>query len=442
MAGKNAREVALDALTAWQAGGVWSARKLSDAIVRAGLDKRDSAFATYLCGGVLQSLLLLDYHIGRHSSIKLNKLETRVLCILRLGAFQLLFSDSIPESAAVNETVALCRGKDRRSAGFVNAVLRALASVDDPYDINEKDHIKRISIRYSHPEWICRELVEMVGPDRAEEVLAANNEAPPVTIQVNTLMKSSREVADALRDEGVDTAPHEIVPNCLNLQHTGAIDRLGAFRQGWFWVQDASSMLAVMALDPKPGERILDVCAAPGGKSFAAAVLSCGKAEITSLDISERKLKLVREGSERMGLGLRVGKADATVYDPEYDGKFDRIICDVPCSGLGIIRKKPDIRYMDRERADRLPELQLNILKNVSRYLKPGGLLLYSTCTWRDPENAGVVKRFLGENREFELEGFELPQPLGHIDTGMITLWPQNFHFDGFFICLMRKNNV
>lgn len=442
MARKNAREVALDALTAWQTGGVWSARKLSDAIERAGLDKRDSALTTYLCGGVLQNLLLLDYHIAQHSSIKLKKMETRVLCILRIGAFQLLFSDSIPKSAAVNETVALCKGKNRRSAGFVNAVLRAMTSIDDPYRIDENDKIKRMSIRYSHPEWICRELIESVGREKAELVLAANNEAPPVTIQVNTLLKNSQEVADALRAEGVEVSPHEIVPDCLNLQQTGTIDNLDTYKQGLFWVQDAASMLAIMALNPEPGESVLDVCAAPGGKSFAAAVLSGGEAIITSLDISERKLELVREGSERMGLKLRIGKSDAIVYKPEYAEKFDRIICDVPCSGLGIIRKKPDIRYIDQEKANKLPELQLTILSNISRYLKPGGVLLYSTCTWRKSENREVVNRFLSDNKEFELEEFELPSPIGHIKSGMKTLWPQNFAFDGFFICLMRKNNV
>jgi 16S rRNA (cytosine967-C5)-methyltransferase len=442
MAGKNAREVALDALTAWQTGGVWSDRRLSDAIVKAGLDRRDSALATYLCGGVIQNLLLLDYHIGRHSSIKLKKLETRVLCILRLGAFQLLFSGSIPGSAAVSEAVALCKGKDRRSAGYVNAVLRAMTSIEDPYRIDETDTIRRLSIRYSHPEWICKELVEYVGPEKAEAVLAANNETPPVTIQANTLRKSGQEVAEALTAEGVEVKQHEVVPDCMNLLQTGNIEKLKAFRQGWFWVQDAASMLAVTALNPKPGDSVLDICSAPGGKSFAAAVLSGGKARITSLDISERKLKLVQDGAERMGMDIRVGKSDATVFVPEYAGSYDRIICDVPCSGLGIIRKKPDIRYAGKERADRLPELQFRILSNASKYLKPGGLLLYSTCTWREQENRGVVKQFLGNNRDFELAGFELPPPLGRIDSGMVTLWPQKFHFDGFFICLMRKNNV
>lgn len=442
MAGKSAREVALDALTAWQAGGVWSARKLSDAIVKAGLDRRDAALTTYLCSGVLRNLMLLDYHIARHSSVKLKKMETRVLCALRLGAFQLLFSDSIPQRAAVNETVALCRGKNRRVAGFVNAVLRAMTSIDDPYEVREKNQVKRLSIMYSHPEWICRELIEALGEERAIDVLAANNEAPPVTIQINTLLKDSSAVADTLAEEGVKVEPHSVVSNCFNLYSSGNIEDLGAYRKGWFWVQDALSMLAVMALNPKQGDKILDVCAAPGGKSFAAAVLSGGGAEITSLDISAPKMELVREGSDRMEMKIRTGTADATEFIPEYFERFDMVICDAPCSGLGVIRKKPDIRYVDVERVAELPKLQSRILANVAKYLKPGGLILYSTCTWREAENGEVVSRFLEENPNYSLEGFVLPEPIGEVKAGRYTVWPETLTFDGFFICLMRKNNV
>jgi len=442
MSKKSAREVALDALVAWQTGGVWSARKLSEAIERAELDKRDSALATYLCGGVIQNITLLDYHIAKYSSIKLKKLETRVLCILRLGALQLLLSDTIPRNAAVNETVSLCRGKDRRSAGFVNAVLRAMTQIADPYDIRESDPVRYLSIRYSHPEWICGELLSVLGRDKAVKVLEANNEAPPVTIQVNTLRTGTDDLRAELEREGVVAARHRFVPDCLDLTNVGAIERLDAYKKGLFWVQDAASKLAVSALDPKPGDRILDACSAPGGKSFAAAALAGGGAEITSQDIHEGKLAFVREGALRLGMNLTVEQGDAREFKPELSGKFDKIICDVPCSGFGIIRKKPDIRFADENKIAKLPELQLAILSNVSKYLAPGGTLLYSTCTWRDAENVSVVNEFLNNNGGFKLKSFELPGPVGSVPDGMVTLWPQNFAFDGFFICLMRKNNV
>lgn len=439
---KNAREVALDALTAWETGGVWSARKLSEAISRAGLDKRDAALTTFLCGGVIQNRILLDYHIARRSSIRLKKLETKVLCMLRLGAFQLLFADSIPQSAAVNETVALCSKKDRRTAGYINAVLRAVARTDDPFEIEEKDRLRYLSVRYSHPEWICRELANAVGGSDAVKILEADNTAPPVTVQINTLRTDIEEVKCELEAEQVKAAPHAIVPDCLDLTETGTIDFLEAYRSGHFWVQDAASMLAVRALDPQPGDRIFDACSAPGGKSFAAAILSKGEAEITAHDIHEGKLEMISEGARRLGLKIEVGQGDASVNRPEYSGKFDKIICDVPCSGLGIIRKKPDIRFIPEEKAAALPALQSEILQNVSGYLKPGGTLLYSTCTWREAENISVVRGFLEKNPSFSLAKFELPAPLGRVDAGYITLFPQNFAFDGFFICLMRKNNV
>lgn len=442
MATKSAREVALDALTAWQTGGVWSARKLSEAIGRAGLDKRDSALATYLCGGVMQNIILLDYHIAKYSSIRLKKLETRILCLLRLGAFQLLLSDSIPQSAAVNETVSLCRGSKRRAAGFVNAVLRAMTGIADPFAIDESDPVRYLSVRYSHPEWIVRELLSVLDRDTAEKVLIANNEAPPVTIQVNTLRAQTDELQEALQREGVTAAPHKFVPDCLDLSSVGAIERLDAYSRGLFWVQDAASKLAVTALAPEPGDSILDACSAPGGKSFAAAVLARGGADITSRDIHSGKLSLVSEGAARLGLDLTVEPGDASVFDPELTGKFDKIICDVPCSGLGIIRKKPDIRFIDEKKLEKLPDLQLKILSNAAKYLKPGGILLYSTCTWRNAENVSVVSEFLENNSDFKLKSFDLPGPVGRVAGGMLTLWPQNFAFDGFFICLMRKNNV
>jgi 16S rRNA (cytosine967-C5)-methyltransferase len=439
---KSARRVALDALTAWQSGGFWSARKLSGAIVRAGLDKRDAAFATYLCGGVISNLLLLDYHIEKHSSVRLKKLETRVLCILRLGAFQLLLSDSIPASAAVNETVSLCGGRDRRTRGFVNAVLRRIAEIEDPYAIDKSDPVKYLSVRYSHPEWICRELLSVLDREKAEEVLGANNTAPPVTVLVNTLRADADELRMLLEAEGVRATPHAFVPNCLDLTGSGDIERLETYKKGLFWVQDAASALAVMALDPQPGEKIYDACAAPGGKSFAAAVLARGRASITSRDIHEGRVGMIRSGARRLGLDLEAETGDARVFGSEHEGAYDKVICDVPCSGLGIIRKKPDIRFADEKKFTGLPRLQLEILQNCSGYLRPGGRLLYSTCTWRREENARVVEKFLKANPDFSPEPFELPGPIGRISSGMLTLWPRNLHFDGFFICLMRKNNV
>ena len=261
-------------------------------------------------------------------------------------------------------------------------------------------------------------------PEKAEAVLAANNETPPVTIQANTLRKSGQEVAEALTAEGVEVKQHEVVPDCMNLLQTGNIEKLKAFRQGWFWVQDAASMLAVTALNPKPGDSVLDICSAPGGKSFAAAVLSGGKARITSLDISERKLKLVQDGAERMGMDIRVGKSDATVFVPEYAGSYDRIICDVPCSGLGIIRKKPDIRYAGKERRTGCLSCSSGS-EQCFKIPEARGTAALAHAP-EDRKTAGS-KAIPCNNRDFELAGFELPPPLGRIDSKWLHFGRKNF---------------
>lgn len=439
---KKVREIALDALTAWQAGGIWSAKKLSDAIKSSKLDRRDAGLVTFLTGGVLQNLYLLDYNIGIHSKIKPRKLETRVLSILRLGVFQLLFAKSIPANAAVNESVALCTGRNKRSKGYVNAVLRAVSRAGGVTDPQIQDPIKYLSVKYSHPEWICKELVEEYGYSFAELALAENNQVPPVTLQVNTVFTTVQDVIDSLEKDQVDVSRNKVLESALDITNSGPIDSLEGYKSGYFWVQDASSMLAVTALSPKPGSSLLDICAAPGGKTFAAYVLAGGKLRGVSSDIHPGKLELIREGANRLGFDPDVTLSDATVFREDLVNSFDYIICDVPCSGLGIVRKKPDIRYNSEESVGELPQLQHLILTNASKYLKAGGTLLYSTCTWRSAENSQVVERFLQENRGFSMVNYELPPPIGRVETGKMTLWPHLFGVDGFFICLLRKNNV
>ncbi|MDR1117247.1 MAG: 16S rRNA (cytosine(967)-C(5))-methyltransferase RsmB [Oscillospiraceae bacterium] len=441
MAKKTARAVAADALTGWQAGGIWSAKKLNEAIGQNELDSRDTALCIYLCNGVIQNAYLLDYHISAHSKIRINKLENRVHALLRLGAFQLLFAESIPKSAAVNETVALCRAKNERSSGYVNAVLRGIAQISDPYFVDAGDDMERISIRYSHPRWICDEIYDILG-DGSERAIAENNSAPPVTIQVNTLRCTAEELAGMLEESGISVVRHGFLRDALELRGTGNISRLPAYRQGLFWVQDTASMLSVKALAPKAGDKILDICAAPGGKSFAAAVLSGGKAEVVSCDISEKKLALVRHGAKRMKLKIKTALNDAKEFNPEFEAYFDKVICDVPCSGLGIIRKKPDIRYKDRESVLSLPGLQLEILETAKRYLKAGGELVYSTCTWRDAENRETVEKFIKNNPEFCTRVINISTKIEHKAENMVTLWPHLDGTDGFFICHMRKNDV
>lgn len=435
---KSARAVALDELVRWETAGEWDNRRFSAAIAGAGLDRRDAALATFLAGGVLQNRMLLDRWLANFSKIPLAKLERRVLMALRLGAFQLFFADSIPKHAAVGETVALMSGRDGRSAGFVNAVLRAVSKLDDPFAFDAADDIERLSIRYSHPEWIVRELVGRRGLEGAEAELAANNSSPPTTLRVNTRHTDRASLMAELSAGGAEVSEGE-TEYAITMVGGGDVAELAGYCEGKFWVQDVSSQLAVAAADISDGMRVLDLCAAPGGKSFGAA---CCGGRVTSNDLTERKTALIREGAERLGFDIEVSTRDGREPRDEWLGAFDRVICDAPCSGLGIIRKKPDIRYKGERDVEKLPELQLELLESAAKCVKNGGKLLYSTCTWRKSENEDVVEAFIAKHPEFSPKDFVLPNNIGKSENGMTTLWSGKSDHDGFFICLLVKSDV
>lgn len=435
---KGARAVALDELVRWETAGEWDNRRFSLSIANAGLDRRDAALATFLAGGVLQNRILIDRWLAKFSKMPLAKLERRVLMALRLGTFQLFFADAIPKHAAVGETVALMSGKDRRSAGFVNAILRGVAKVDDPFAFDAKDEIERLSIRYSHPEWIVRELVGRKGSSGAEAELSANNCAPPTTIRVNTKMTDRLSLMDELSAGGAEVS-EGIIDSAVTLVGGGDVAELKGYREGKFWVQDVSSQLAVAALGVADGMSVLDLCAAPGGKSFGVA---CGGGRVTSNDLTERKTELIRDGARRLGFDIEVSTRDGREPLDEWIGAFDRVICDAPCSGLGIIRKKPDIRYKSERDVGKLPILQLELLQSAARCVKNGGKLLYSTCTWRKEENEDVVEVLLAKHPEFLLKDFVLPNDLGESERGMTTFWSEKNDRDGFYVCIMERKDV
>lgn len=434
----SARQVALNALVRWETSGEWDASRFSADLRAARLDRRDAALATFLANGVVQNRILLDHHLAKLSNIPLAKLERRVLMALRLGLFQIFFSD-VAQHAAVGETVALMSGKFRRSAGFVNAVLRAATRLEiDPLAVNSADPITRLSLRWSHPEWIVRELIEDRGETIAEAELRANNSAPAVTLRVNTAVTTRDALLDSLRSESVDAAAGSLDAS-IDMTGSGDIVRLKSYKDGAFWVQDVSSQLAVEALDIREGMRVLDLCSAPGGKSFIAA--SKG-ANVVSNDLSEAKMQGVRDSAKRLNFDIEIHHGDAREPRHEWLGAFDRVICDVPCSGLGIIRKKPDIRYKTEADVAELPALQREILDAAAKCLKKGGKLLYSTCTWRKEENDFVVDDFLSKNPHFSAIDFVLPNDFGASERGRITLHSEKGDRDGFFICVLGEKDV
>jgi len=431
------REVALKCLMACEGRGAWSDGYLRNTVREAGLDGRDAGLCARLAFGVLQNRMLLDWHIGR--LVQRGKVEPGVRNCLRLGLYQLMFLDRVPVHAAVNESVELAKRYSRnpRAAALVNAVLRRFERERS----GGLPHPEELFIRYSHPEWLVKGFARTVPEGELEALLEADNGQPPTCVQVNTCRRGTEEVMAALEARRVEVKAHPWLPDCLLLSETGDLERLESFREGDFYVQDPAARLAVMAADPRPGMRVLDACAAPGGKSFAAGIAMEGKGEILSCDIHPHKRELIEKGARRLGLGcIRTAVMDGKRFDPALEKGFDLVIADVPCSGLGIIRKKPDIRYKDPKPLEGLPQVQRDILGNVSRYVKPGGTLLYATCTLLQRENEDVVAWFLDKHKNFTLEPFALPGPIGRTG-GMLTLWPHIHGTDGFFMARLRRSD-
>ena len=437
----SARETALRTLMACQRQGAWSDGYLKKAIREDGLDRRDAALATRLCFGVLQNQLRLDWYLAQFSHIPLDKLEGAVLCSLRLALYQIQEMDRVPDSAAVNEAVKLTRKHSRnpKAAGLVNAVLRAyLRQRDELPEPTGKTWEETMSLRYSHPQWLVESFEARLGREGTEALLDADDQQPPTTVQVNALQVSPGQALESLQAQGVQAEVHPWLPGCLVLRGTGDLEELEAYQKGWFYVQDAAARMAVLAAGPKAGQRVLDCCAAPGGKSFACAIQMEDRGEVVCCDIHPHKIRLLEAGKARLGFrSLRPQLQNAAQVRPEWLGSFDVVIADVPCSGLGIIRKKPDIRYKAAAPLAGLPKVQREILGNNSAYVRAGGTLLYSTCTLLERENEAVVEDFLSGHPDFFLESFTLPG-VGE-SKGMLTLWPHIHGTDGFFMAKLRK---
>ena len=439
---KTAREIALDTLIAGRKDRAWSDGYLKAAIRKNGLDSRDAALATRLGYGILQNQKLLDFYIGCYCSQLPERLEPIVLDVLRLGAYQILFMDRVPDSAAVSESVELIKSYDReRAAGMVNAVLRKIASNKDHLpEISKQDMVNYLYVRYSHPAWLVKHCIELLGEAETEKFLKCNNEAVETTVQYNPLKGSEEEMLRMLEDAGVQVKAHAWLSGCYELAKTGNIEHLSAFREGRFLVQDAAAKLTAIAAGVAPDMTVMDICAAPGGKSFAMAMAMRDQGTIRSFDLHSSKIRLIREGAQRLGITcITANSADGKEFIPDFVETADVVLCDVPCSGLGIIRKKPDIRLKSEQELSGLPRVQSAILDNASCYVKSGGTLIYSTCTILPRENEKVVDEFLQEHSDFCREAFTLPEPIGEVKSGEITLWPQKHGTDGFYICRLHR---
>jgi len=432
---KNARTAALDALEKCRRDGAWSGAVIDSAIKKAGLEGRDAALSSRLILGVLQNSGLCDHYIDFYSGGK--KLEPKLRDILRLGVYQLLFLDKIPARAAVNESVELCASSGlKRASGLVNAVLRRVAENKEKLpEIPGEGTAEHLSVKYSHPLWLTKRIIDERGYDFTESFFACNNRPPMLDIQINTLKVSAEDFARAL-----DRLEKKYIRNENSIELESCnVSALPGFEEGLFYVQDKAARAAVEIADVKPGMKVLDACAAPGGKSLAAAIKMENKGKIISCDIHEKKLRLIKDSAERLGVEIITTMCnDARQPREEFIGVFDAVIADVPCSGIGVIRKKPEIRQKTEDELQGLADIQLAILSQLSEYVRPGGSLLYSTCTVLKEENEGVVESFLEKNGGFALCPFEI----GNIKSGsgMYTFWPNVDGTDGFFAAKLIRN--
>ena len=433
----NIRQIALRILDEYEAGGKFINLALSTHLTD-GLSREEKAALTALIYTSVEHKITYDYYICALSKRSEDDIDPHTKNILRLGLCQIFDMNSIPDFAAVNETVKLAKTPGEKS--FVNGVLRAAVRQKDdmPMPPKQKNFRRYLSVKYSFPLATVKHFHSLFGDDRTERMLDFFNNVKYTDITVNTIKISVEKYREMLSLAGYHTRINHASPVSIRILDSVNPELLPGFCDGLFFVQDIASAVSASVLDPCEGELIVDVCAAPGGKSFAAAVLSGGKSEIHSFDLHESKLSLIKSGAERLGLStITVEQRDATEPDPTLVGRADRVICDAPCSGLGVLGKKPDLRYKDITNLDELTDLQLKILTASSTYLKSGGYMIYSTCTINPAENEQVVERFLAENTDFEIAPIRTSNMAS--ENGMLYMLPFEHLSDGFFMAKIRR---
>ena len=420
------RKIAYDVLVRCASAEQYSNIALDTAIKRAELTPPDRGLLTALVYGVIERQITLDAIIDSLTDRKSEDISPDVRTLLRLGLYQLLYLDRVPDHAAVNETVNMA---PKRSRGFVNAILRAFirSKKEIPIPQKEADAIGYLSVKYSFCQALCRKFVKHFGLERTEELFAAFGEQPDLTLRTNTLRISREELIAKIGEQGIRALPTKESEVGIRVCDKSPVAELYGFSDGLFFVQDEASQLCVKALDAKEGMRVLDACACPGSKSFGAAIDMNNAGEVISCDLHRNKLSLVESGAARLGISiLTTEERDARNAKEAWLGTFDRVLCDVPCSGFGVFAKKPELRYKDPAASAALPDIQLAILKNASAYLKVGGKLVYSTCTLLPEENEENVSRFLAENNGFKLQEQR-------------TLYPDTDGTDGFFYAVFER---
>lgn len=412
------------------------------------LNHIDRGFITELVYGTIKWKHTIDYIIQQYTKVKFSKISPWILNIIRIGTYQLFYMTKVPDTAACNESVKLSKKYGHQaSSKFVNGILRNISRNKDniQYPSKDKEPVKYLSIKYSYPEWLITRWVKNLGYEFTESFINKSNEVPETTLRVNDLKTNKEELKNELKLLNIETEDGLYLDDAIVIRRASSIVSLEPFKKGFFQIQDESSMLAVKVLEPKSNELVIDVCSAPGGKATYIAQLMKNKGKVIARDVHPHKIKLIQEAANRLGLDIiETEEFDATLVDEKYMGRADKVLVDAPCSGYGIIRKKPDIKWKKEESTNNdLKKLQLKILSNASKYVKLGGNIVYSTCTIEKEENEEIVMKFLNQHKEFELIDISemLPKALlkESAKKGYVQLYPNIDNIDGFFIAKMVR---
>ena len=433
----NAREIAYKVLLDIEKNKNYSNMSINKHFKEVELSNQDRGLATEVIYGVIENKYYIDYMIDKLSKVKTNKMEIYIKTLLRMGIYQIMFLNSISDYAAVNETVNLAKKKNSKVSGFINGILRNVIRQKETIgEIKVKDDVDYLSIKYSYDKWMIRNWMIHFGKEFTEELLEVNSQRPSIYLRTNTLKITRDELIQKLEQQNIKASKVNVVDEAIKVENLKDIENNTLYKEGLFTVQDISSMLVGKVMNPKENSLVLDVCSAPGGKTTHMATLMNNTGQVVSRDIYEHKLKLIKASCKRLGLtNVNVEEFNGISLDRESIGKFDYVLADVPCSGLGIIRRKPEIKYKEKEEFRDLPLIQKNILENASKYVKKGGTLIYSTCTIQDSENIDVINEFLQKNKNFELAPInEVKVDLDNQEKGYMKIYPNVHDMDGFFI--------
>lgn len=444
---KKGREEALHILSEINQKGAYSTLAIKKNLEMES-QRKDANFIRELVYGVLENKRLIDKIIEESSSVKLRKIHPMILEIIRIGVYQLLFLDNIPESAAVNESVKLAKAYGHKGTiGYVNGVLRGISSKKSYYkSIEFMSGDEMVAVKFSHPDFMVDIWVEQYGIDFTKKLLTANNSVPPFTIRVNTLKCKVEELRSLLLSKGIQAEKGQLAEDSLIVKNPHEIISTEEYNNGLFTIQDEASMMVTEAMNPEIGSVVLDVCAAPGGKASHIAQWMNDKGIVISRDIYPHKIMLINHIKDRLGISsINAQLYDALVFDNELKGRVDYCLVDAPCSGLGLIRRKPDIKWTrTADELKALSQLQYKMIQTASSYLKVGGVLLYSTCTLNNQENLEVIRNFLNNDSRFKFTPIEFNSGKVLSDTqeyGYLELYPHIHDSDGFFIARMQRIN-